>query len=129
MKKKLARPQGHTARLPAWFDARVVALVLLYGVQAFVASKNEWVGSFYNWLAIWNRWDAPHYLDIARTGYVSEGVESRWIVFFPLYPWLVRAAAVLLRDELLAAFFVSGLASVAAGLLLYGLARGDDEPE
>lgn len=136
MKKKVAKPQERTARLPAWFDARVVglvlavkALLLLYGAQAFVVWKNEWVGSFYNWLAIWNRWDAPHYLDIARLGYVSQGVEARWVVFFPLYPWLVRAATVVLRDELLAAFFVSGVASVAAGLLLYRLARADDEPE
>jgi Gpi18-like mannosyltransferase len=136
MKKKSARPQEQTGPAPAWFDARVAglvlavkALVLLYGVQAFVVWKNEWVGPFYNWLAIWNRWDAPHYLDIARGGYVAEGVEARWIVFFPLYPWLVRAAAVVLRDELLAAFFVSGLASVAAGLLLYRLARADGEPE
>jgi hypothetical protein len=135
-KKKLAKPPEHAARLPAWFDARVAglvlavkALVLLYGVQAFVVWKNEWVGPFYNWLAIWNRWDAPHYLDIARMGYVAEGLESRWIVYFPLYPWLVRAAAFLLRDELLAAFFVSGVASVAAGLLLYRLARADGEPE
>ena len=136
MKKKLAKRQEQRARLPAWFDARVVglvlavkALLLLYGVQAFVVWKNEWVGSFYNWLAIWNRWDAPHYLDLARMGYVSEGVEARWIVFFPLYPWLVRAAAFLLRDELRAAFFVSGVASIAAGLLLYRLARADEEPE
>ncbi len=135
-KKRLAKPQEQTARLPAWFDARVVglvlavkALLLLYGAQAFVVWKNEWVGSFYGWLAIWNRWDAPHYLDIARMGYVPQGVESRWIVFFPLYPWLVRASAVVLRDGLLAAFFVSGLASVAAGLLLYRLARADEEPE
>lgn len=136
MKKKLAKRQEQTKRLPAWLDGRVVALVLavkalvlLYGVQAYVVWKNEWVGSFYDWLAIWNHWDAPHYLDIARMGYVSEGVEARWIVFFPLYPWLVRAASVVLRDGMLAAFFVSGVASVAAGLLLYRLARTDDEPE
>ena len=136
MKKKLAKPQERTAWPPAWFDARVVglvlavkALLLLYGVQAFVVWKNEWVGPFYSWLAIWNRWDAPHYLDIARTGYVAGGVEERWIVFFPLYPWLVRVSAFVLRDELSAAFFVSGVASVAAGLLLYRLARADGEPE
>src|SRR5919106_410556 len=136
MKKRLAKPRRQTARTPAWLDARVAglvlavkALLLLYAVQAFVVWKNERVGWFYDWLAIWNRWDAPHYLDIARMGYVAEGVEARWIVFFPLYPWLVRAAALLLRDELLAAFFVSGVASVAAGLLLYRLARADGEPE
>jgi Gpi18-like mannosyltransferase len=136
MNKKLDKHREQTARLPAWLDARVAglvlavkALVLFYGVQAFVMWKNEEVGSLYNWLAIWNRWDAPHYLDIARMGYVSEGVEARWIVFFPLYPWLVRAASLVLRDGLLAAFFVSGVASVAAGLLLYRLARLDEEEE
>ncbi|MET0623136.1 MAG: mannosyltransferase family protein [Pyrinomonadaceae bacterium] len=123
------------ALLPAWFDTRAAGLVLAvkalliwYGAESFVIWKNERHGSFYDWLAIWNRWDAPHYLDIARMGYVSEGVEARWIVFYPLYPWLVRASAFVLRDELLAAFFVSGAASVAAGVLLYRLARVD-EPE
>lgn len=136
MKKRPARHQERKALLPAWLDARAAglvlaskALVLLYGVQAYVVWKNERLGSFYDWLAIWNRWDAPHYLDLARTGYVTKGVEARWIVFYPLYPWLVRAASFVLRDELLAAFFVSGVASVAAGVLLYRLARADGEPE
>lgn len=136
MKKGTDKRQGWTARLPAWFDARAAglvlaskALVLLYGAQSYVVWKNERPGSFYDWLAIWNRWDAPHYLDLARAGYVSAGVEARWIVFYPLYPWLVRAASFVLRDWLLAAFFVSGVASVAAGVLLYRLARADGEPE
>jgi Gpi18-like mannosyltransferase len=105
----------------------VKALVLLFGAQAFTVSQNQRLGSFYEWLSVWNRWDAPHYLDLARAGYVSEGVEARWIVFYPLYPWLVRAASFVLRDELLSAFFVSALASVAAGLLLYRLARLDEQ--
>jgi hypothetical protein len=41
----------------------------------------------------------------------------------------VRAASLLLSDRLLAAFFVSGLASVAAGLLLNRLARADETEE
>jgi Gpi18-like mannosyltransferase len=140
MKKKRARHKGPVTRpawrWPSWLDARaaglvlaVKALLLLYGAQAFVVWKNERLGSLYDWLAIWNRWDAPHYLDIARMGYVSEGVEARWIVFYPLYPWLVRVAAFVLRDELLGAFFISGVASVAAGVLLYRLARLDEEEE
>jgi len=111
----------------AAFVLGVKALVLIFAAQAFTISKNERPGSFYNWLSLWNRWDAPHYLDIARMGYVTEGVESRWIVFYPLYPWLVRAANLFVRDELAAAFLVSALASVAAGLLLYRLARLDEE--
>ncbi|HZT60660.1 MAG TPA: glycosyltransferase family 39 protein [Pyrinomonadaceae bacterium] len=126
---KASRAGGSS--LAELFDARLVvlmlavkALVLLFGVQAFAVSSNQSPGG---WLAIWNRWDAPHYLDIARMGYVREGVEARWIVFYPLYPWLVRAFAFVTRDELLSAFFVSTVASLAAGLLLHKLAELDEE--
>ena len=122
------------SRLAALFDARLVALmlalkalVLVYGAQAYVVSSNKSLASVYERLAIWNRWDAPHYLDIASAGYVAEGVEARWIVFYPLYPWLVRACAFVLRDELVSAFFVSTIASLAAGLLLYRLAELDEQ--
>ena len=104
----------------------VKALVLLFGAQSFTVNRNLPVPSLYGALALWNNWDAPHYLDIARDGYVDEGVAERWIVFLPLYPWLVRLFALAARDELLAAFFVSSLASVAAALLLYRLAALDD---
>jgi hypothetical protein len=106
----------------------VKALVLLVGAQSFTVYQNQRLASPYGWLEIWNRWDAPHYLDIARDGYVTGGVQARWIVFYPLYPWLVRACAFVLRDGLVAAFFVSTVASVAAGLLLWRLA-GRDESE
>jgi Gpi18-like mannosyltransferase len=126
--------RGDGSRLASLFDARLVALmlavkalVLFYGAQAYVVWSNQGLASFYDRLAIWNRWDAPHYLDIARAGYVAGGVEERWIVFYPLYPWLVRACAFVLRDGLVAAFFVSTVASLAAGLLLYRLARLDEE--
>jgi hypothetical protein len=141
MKKKHGRREAsseHGERAPGgasvWLDWPLVrlmllmkAIVLLFGAEAYVVSSNKPLGSFYEWLAIWNRWDAPHYLDIARAGYVAQGVEARWIVFYPLYPWLVRACAFLLRDELVSAFLVSTLASLAAGLLLYRLAHMDEQ--
>lgn len=107
----------------------IKALVLLVGAQTFTAYQNRRLASLSGWLEIWNRWDAPHYLDIARDGYVSEGVQSRWIVFYPLYPWLVRLCAFVLSDELVAAFFVSTVASVVAGLLLWRLAGRDETDE
>src|ERR1051325_4001718 len=100
MKKKGARREAHTeptphaerveARAPArggWraslaslWDWRVAvfvlgvkALVFFYAAQSYGVWKNERPGSLYEWLAVWNRWGAPHYLDIARMGYVSEG--------------------------------------------------------
>ncbi|HYY99276.1 MAG TPA: mannosyltransferase family protein, partial [Pyrinomonadaceae bacterium] len=110
----------------ALFVLGVKALVFLYAAQAYMVWKNERPGSLYECLSIWNRWDAPHYLDIAAAGYVSSGVEARWIVFYPLYPWLVRAAALFVRDEFAGALLVSALASIAAGVLLRRLARLDE---
>ena len=117
-------------------DWRVVALtlavkfvLLVYAVQAYYVLSNKGLGTFYGYLEIWNRWDAPHYLDLARDGYVNTGEQRLWLVFYPLYPWLVRAFAFVVRNYMVAAFVVSAVASVAAGLLLHRLVRLDhDEP-
>ena len=129
-------PRGDEGGGAARVDAQLVGLglgvkfvVLLFGAQAFTAARNQRLASLYEWLVIWNQWDAPHYLDLARDGYVSGGVQARWIVFYPFYPWLVRACAFVLGDHLLSAFFVSAVASVAAGLLLYRLARLDERDQ
>jgi hypothetical protein len=127
-----ARGVASPARVDWQLAGLVVAvkfILLVYGAQAFAVQRNERAGTLYDWLSLWNRWDAPHYLDLARDGYVAEGLGARWIVFYPLYPWLVRAASVVLRDELVAAFLISSVASVAAALLLYRLARLDEAEE
>src|SRR6185295_9838523 len=61
-------------------------------------------------------------------GYVADGPERFNLVFYPLYPWLVRAAAYITCNYLTAVFVVSGIASVAAALLLQRLARLDESP-
>lgn len=73
------------------------------------------------WSEMWNRWDAVHYQALAEFGYSNEGTERFSIVFYPLYPWLVAVVALGLRDLTAASFVVSGVASVAAGLLLQRL--------
>jgi hypothetical protein len=105
----------------------VKALVLVFGVLAYTIFQDRSLAAS-EWLTIWNHWDAPHYLDIAREGYVSTGEQSQWIVFFPLYPGLVRlTATILFKDYLLSAFFVSALASVAAAVFLRRLAALDED--
>ena len=103
----------------------IKALLLTFGVQA-VASLTPVHGG---WLEMWNHWDALHYLRLAEHGYVAAGESRVSLVFFPLYPWLVRLTAFFARDYLTAAFVVSGFASVAAGLLLRRLARCDESEE
>lgn len=102
-------------------------LVLWLGIQAFIVFSNEPLPTPHQWLEIWNRWDAPHYLDLIDHGYTATGEERYWIVFFPLFPWIARACNVLFGDPLTSAFFVSTIASLAAAVLLYKLARIDDD--
>ncbi len=140
---KSSQPSSAKRRAPSqphpnlkWLDRELLMtmlviklFVILFGVQAYNVFQNASTRTFYGWLEIWNRWDAPHYLDIARDGYTATGEQRFWIVFHPLYPWLVRACAFVSGDYLVAAFVVSAVASVAAGLLLRRLAALDDDEE
>lgn len=93
-------------------------LTLLFGVFAYDVASNQRIGTLRNALEIWNRWDAPHYLDIAVHGYQRVGDPKFFIVFFPLFPWLVRVAVFFTRDPLLSAFIVSGVATLVIGVAL-----------
>jgi len=115
-------------RIRAW-DWSTIALILgikvllfTFAVQA-VATLSTSHGT---WLEIWNRWDASHYLRLAEHGYATSGDTRVSLVFFPLYPWLVRGAAFFVRNYMAAAFVVSGIASMAVGLLLQKLVRLDE---
>jgi hypothetical protein len=67
-------------------------------------------------LAVWGRWDAEHYLGIARNGY--SGTEP---AFFPLYPLLIRIVATFTGSSLVAGLIVSNAASYMALLYFYKL--------
>lgn len=61
--------------------------------------------------ALWCRWDAPHYVKLAELGYggyIEDG-QPLFLVFFPLYVWLVRGMRLLVGDTALAGMAVSWL--------------------
>jgi 4-amino-4-deoxy-L-arabinose transferase-like glycosyltransferase len=130
-------------------ETRLAALTLvvklaILGFGVFVATViagqrlNPGAGGL---LQIWNYWDGPHYLDLAVLGYraTDPGVQMidgyqraypgdlpLYIVFFPLFPWLVGAVNTILHEPLVSAFVVSGLASLFAAPLLYRVVRADE---
>ncbi len=134
-----ATPEPAPAAPPrAWreharFALPIVGLVLWVKAMVFVFGMvvGDTVGQrtypvFWDRFAFWSAWDAPHYLDIARNGYVTTGDAANWIVFFPAYPYATRVLDWVAPGGLLtAAFLVSGIASVAAALLLAWLVRID----
>ena len=70
-----------------------------------------------------NRWDAPHYVDIAKNWYVNSGDQANFIVFFPLYPILIRLATVDFNFFNLSALIISNVSSLFAFFFLYRLAK------
>ena len=121
---RVDRPVGQTGPCSRSFSA-IKLLVLIFGGVVYTVWANKAPVGFHGWLEIWNHWDGPHYLDIARDGYVTQGDQRNWIVFYPLYPWAIRLFTLVLRNPLLSAFVVSALASVVAGLLLSRLTELD----
>lgn len=110
-------------------DSETALLVLvLKGLVLFVATLS--IGTLFDqsetWHTLWNRWDASHYLKLAENGYTATGDGRFSIVFYPLYPWLIRAVAFVCRSYFGAAILVSGAASIAAAVLLRRLVELDE---
>lgn len=73
--------------------------------------------------ALWSRWDAPHYIKLAELGYdgYRENGQPLFLVFFPLYVWIVRGVRVLIPDTALAGMVVSAVCFGWACTYLYRL--------
>lgn len=123
---------GLTAKRFRWLDWNaagivlvVKMLVLFFGSQSYQVITDKPLVSPNGFFGIWNRWDAVNYLDIAQLGYLQSGNFRFQIVFFPFYPALTAAFNFVIDDYLISAFVVSGIASVALGLVFRQLVRMD----
>ncbi|HWR22186.1 MAG TPA: hypothetical protein VN366_01800 [Feifaniaceae bacterium] len=110
---------------------RLFLLLLLARVAVYIAAyavftlKNGYPGGLVDTLSLWNFGDVPHYLGIADNWYATEGDARFHIVFFPLYPIVVRLLSELTQNTFAAGLIVSLLSTAAAGVLLYELALMD----
>ncbi len=132
-------PIGQHDELLLGWTMLAKAAVLFVGFMALWAATAGIPGP----LDPWHRWDAPHYTDIAIWGYMAHdpgtltypgyrqdfpGDLDLYIVFFPLYPWLVGAVNAVLGLPVVSAFVVSTLASLFVAPLLYRLVSVDLGP-
>jgi hypothetical protein len=78
-----------------------------------------------NLFGMWLRWDAVHYIQIARDGYGTDPESRFLIVWPPLYSWLVRAFDVFVGDIHRAGLLVSFVSFAGASALLYRLVALD----
>ena len=72
----------------------------------------------------WKRWDALHYVnlaDLGYSGYIEDG-KHLFLVFFPLYPWLMRLVSALTGNTMAAGLLISFLSYAGGCVYLYKLA-------
>ena len=102
--------------------SRLAAMLLAYGFYRVLnVGELSFADSFEQ---LWLHWDTRHYIGIAQDGYTAVGDERLRLVFFPLYPLLMRLVSPLTGGNLFAAgTAVSLVCSAAAAALLYDLAQ------
>ena len=91
----------------------VVGHIASGGLDAF--DPNTWIRAT----------DIPHYMDIAREGYVSTGEHAMWIVFLPLYPYTLGALGAITGEYFWTGSLLSMAYLVVAGFYLFKLVRAD----
>lgn len=90
------------------FEKNIIIFALIFRAVAYLISviilatsgNYENQITFFDFLDAWTRWDSQHYIDIAAYGYSGavENGEHLFLVFYPLFPWLLRAMHVLFGD-------------------------------
>lgn len=101
--------------------SRLALFVLAYAMyRLFAAGEDGFLASLES---LWVHWDVRHYLGIAESGYTAVGDERLRLVFFPLYPLLMRLFSPLTGGNLfLSGTLISLLCASLSGALLYDLA-------
>jgi Mannosyltransferase (PIG-V) len=101
------------------FGATRIAIVVIAELAAVIIGQRAGTHvqeSSHVLLAVWGRWDAVHYLDIATQGYQGTNM-----AFFPLYPLLIRLVGALAGNHLIAGLLISSASFFLGLLYLYKL--------
>jgi Mannosyltransferase (PIG-V) len=101
------------------FAATRMAIIIIAELAAVIIGQRAGTHvqeSSYALLAVWGRWDAVHYLNVATQGY--QGTD---MAFFPLYPLLIRVVGALAGNHLIAGLLISNASFFFGLLYLYKL--------
>ena len=102
--------------------SRLALFLLAYGMHRVFGAGED--GFFVSFKPLWVHWDTRHYLGIAQDGYVATGDERLRLVFFPLYPLLMRLLSPITGgDVFYSGTLISVVCGSAAAALVYDLAH------
>lgn len=125
--------------------------IIMFIMAAFMLTlSGKSTGTFEGFLQAFNKWDVLHYIDVARNGYLGspeicevckaaiqeKGVnltfeegQHLFLVFFPLYPVLIRVAGAVFGNYIFAALFISVIFYSLGCVYLYKLVACDHSLE
>jgi len=109
------------------FWKAIITFVAFFGLSNIPIriSENEFIWADQNtdfWLR-WANWDGGHFKSIAESGYLF----PYQVVFFPLYPLIIKFLTFFNIPSLWAGILISNIATVGALFFLYKLANLDFE--
>ena len=119
-KRRQAHVRGVALAMAAALLSRLAVYLIAWGMHRLAGGYGGLADTL---KPLWIHWDTPHYMGIAQSGYTAVGDERLRLVFFPLYPLLMRLLSVLTGgDVFYAGLLVSLLCACASAGLLYELA-------
>ena len=119
-RKKTAPASALLAAAGIGLLSRLALYLLAYAMYRVLGVGSD--GLLTSLAPLWTHWDTRHYIGIAAEGYTAVGDERLRLVFFPLYPLLMRLFSPLTGGNLLyAGMLVSLLCSAAAAAMVYDL--------
>lgn len=100
-------------------------LLLIFALHSHQVLSDQPISDLEQFLKLLARWDAESFLYIAESGYTSVGKQRFLIVFFPFYPLLIATVAIFVRNYILSAYIVSGIATIALAVFFRLLVKLD----
>jgi hypothetical protein len=99
--------------------AKILVLTIGYLVTYFNEGAAPPLSIFQS---MFHYWDSSNYVNIAQQGYVNTGEAASFIVFFPLYPLLIKAVTVDYAYGNITALAVANVCTIIVFIYLYKLA-------
>ena len=114
-------PEGELAAAAgAGVVSRLAVMGLAYALYRLLGVGGD--GFLQSFKPLWTHWDTRHYIGIAQEWYTNVGDERLRLVFFPLYPLLMRLLSPLTRGDVFCSGLLISLAcSALASSMVYDL--------
>jgi len=114
-------PNGELAAAAgAGLISRLLVILLAYVLYRLLGVGSD--GFLQSFQPLWTHWDTRHYVGIAQEFYTNVGDERLRLVFFPLYPLLMRLLSPLTQgDVFYSGLLISLACSAMASAMVYDL--------